>query len=69
MKMQGWEDRSYGVIPNYDETDLHNNYETTDVTFRDGTRTLLVQVNEIHEMDAEDFDTWYKHRTKGFEYR
>lgn len=68
MKMRGWTDRAYGILPNYDETDLHNNYEVMDVTFRDGTRTLLIPIDEINELDSEDFDTWYTHRTKGFEY-
>lgn len=62
MKLQGWDNKDYGL------SNSEEDFEITDVTFRNGTRTIIIPADEVHEMDSEDFDVWYKHRTKGFTY-
>ncbi len=66
MKTKDWDKPSYGIVPNYEATYLIDDYTIMDVTFRRGTRQLLVSASTIKTMDGEDFDNWYKEQVKGF---
>ncbi len=65
MKTKDWEKPSYGVAPDKSPDGI-NVYTILDVSFRKGTRTVLAQVEEIEVMGAENFESWYKEKTKGF---
>jgi len=67
MKTKDWEKPSYGIVPNYDLSSyLVEDYTIMDITFRKGTRQLLISELTVRALDAENFESWYKEKTKGF---
>ena len=67
MKTQEWEKPSYGVAPEKAKDGI-DGYTILDISFRRGTRTVLVQIEEIEGLDSENFKSWHKEKTKGFIY-
>lgn len=65
MKVKGWENPTYGLVPQKDDN-YGNTYSVTDLSFKAGTRTVFVNSAEVGNLDAEDFDMWYQEKTKGF---
>lgn len=65
MKIKAWEKPSFGVAPNKSPEGI-NQYTIMDISFRKGTRTILAQREEIDALTEENFDAWYREKTKGF---
>lgn len=62
MKTKDWNKSSFGIAPD------KNSSVVLDTSFRKDTRTIFVQTKEVEDLFVENFESWYKEKTKGFIY-
>lgn len=60
MKTKDWNKPSFGVIPD------KNSSAVLDISFRKDTRTIFVQAKEVDDLFVDNFESWYREKTKGF---